>query len=90
MLWTLSCPPRETLDLVLDTYMKAVHWFMLLFHEQTFRRRYEDFLAHGIRSKADSNFYKLLLVVCVSGASTLTKIPRQSGGSMWSDSKKSP
>jgi hypothetical protein len=73
MLWTLSCPPRETLDLVLDTYMKAVHWFMLLFHEQTFRRRYEDFLAHGIRSKADSNFYKLLLVVCVLGCQYLDK-----------------
>ena len=53
--------------------MKAVHWFMLLFHEQTFRRRYEDFLAHGIRSKADSNFYKLLLVVCVLGCQYLDK-----------------
>jgi hypothetical protein len=69
----VELPPRETLDLFLDTYLKAVHWFMLLFHEQTFRRRYEDFLAHGIRCKADSNFYKLLLVVCVLGCQYLDK-----------------
>jgi hypothetical protein len=69
----VELPPRETLDLVLDTYLKAVHWFMLLFHEQTFRRRYEDFVAHGMRCKADSNFYRLLLVVCVLGCQYIDK-----------------
>jgi hypothetical protein len=69
----VELPPRETLDLFLDTYLKAVHWFMLLFREQTFRRRYEDFVAHGIGSKADSDFYKLLLVVCVLGCQYLDK-----------------
>jgi hypothetical protein len=69
----VELPSRETLDLILDTYLKAVHWFMLLFHEQTFRRRYEVFLARGVRCKADSNFCKLLLVVCVLGCQYIDK-----------------
>jgi hypothetical protein len=69
----VELPSRETLDLILDTYLKAVHWFMLLFHEHTFRQRYESFLAHGIRCKADANFYKLLLVVCILGCQYIDK-----------------
>jgi hypothetical protein len=69
----VELPSRETLDLILETYLEAVHWFMLLFHEQTFRQRYDSFLAHGMTCKADANFYKLLLVVCVLGCQYIDK-----------------
>ena len=69
----VELPSREILDLIWNKYLEAVHWFMLLFHEQTFQRRYEDFLTHGIRCKADSSFYQLLLVVCVLGCQYIDK-----------------
>ena len=36
-LFDFALPPKGTLDAILDTYLNAVHWFMLLFHEPSFR-----------------------------------------------------
>lgn len=60
-------PSKRNLDFLIDSYLKSVHWFMMLFHERSFRTRYEEFLAKGIQSKADVSFYQLLLVVCILG-----------------------
>ncbi|KAM0716324.1 hypothetical protein Q7P37_007769 [Cladosporium fusiforme] len=66
-------PTKRNLDLIIDTYLRSVHWFMMLFHERSFRSRYEEFLATGIRSKADASFYQFLLVVCVLGCQYMEK-----------------
>jgi hypothetical protein len=66
-LFDFDLPPRTTLDALLDTYLRAVHWFMLLFHEQSFRRRYEGLMAHGIQSRADSRFSLFLLTIWILG-----------------------
>lgn len=55
----LDLPSRQSLDLLLDTYVKPVHWFMLLFHERSFRKRYENLLVNGIRCKRDTKFRQL-------------------------------
>ena len=66
-LFDFSLPPKGTLDAILDTYLKAVHWFMLLFHEPSFRLRYESLMARGIQSRADSRFSLLLLTIWILG-----------------------
>ena len=66
-LFDFALPPKNTLDIILGTYLRAVHWFMLLFHEPTFRMRYESLMARGIQSRADSRFSLLLLTVWVLG-----------------------
>lgn len=59
-------PPKPVADFLLETYLEAVHWFMMVFHEPTFRTQYEGILAgqryHLQNHKADS---KLLLVLLV-------------------------
>jgi hypothetical protein len=66
-LFEFDLPPQTTLDALLDTYLRAVHWFMLLFHELSFRRRYEGLMAHGIQSRADSRFSLFVLAIWILG-----------------------
>lgn len=66
-LFDFALPAKGTLDAILDTYLKAVHWFMLLFHEPSFRLRYESLMARGIQSRADSRLSLLLLTIWILG-----------------------
>jgi hypothetical protein len=66
-LFDFDLPPKTTLDALLETYLRAVHWFMLLFHEPSFRRRYEGLMAHGIQSRADSRFSLFMLTIWILG-----------------------
>lgn len=68
-----ALPPKETLDAILGTYLKAVHWFMLLFHEPSFRLRYESLMSRGIQSRADSRFSVLLLTIWILGCKYMSK-----------------
>lgn len=34
-------PPREVAALLIDTYFDRVHWFMLIFHQDDFRQRWQ-------------------------------------------------
>lgn len=66
-LFDFDLPPKSTLDAMLDTYLRAVHWFMLLFHERSFRVRYEGLMARGIQSRADSRFSLFVLTIWILG-----------------------
>lgn len=72
-LFDFVLPPKGTLDAILDTYLKAVHWFMLLFHEPSFRLRYEGLIARGIQSRTDSRFSLLLLTVWILGCKYMSE-----------------
>lgn len=72
-LFDFAVPPKETLDAILGTYLKAVHWFMLLFHEPSFRLRYESLMSHGIQSRADSRFSLLLLTIWILGCKYMSE-----------------
>lgn len=66
-LFDFALPPKNILDSILGTYLKAVHWFMLLFHEPSLRLRYESLMSRGIQSRADSRFSLLLLTIWILG-----------------------
>lgn len=72
-LFDFVLPPKSTLDAILGTYLKAVHWFMLLFHEPSFRLRYESLMARGIQSRADSRFSLLLLTIWILGCKYMSE-----------------
>lgn len=72
-LFNFDLPPETTLDSMLDTYMRAVHWFMLLFHEPSFRLRYEGLMARGIQSRADSRFSLFVLTIWILGCQYMSK-----------------
>ncbi|KAJ5736040.1 uncharacterized protein N7483_001165 [Penicillium malachiteum] len=55
-------PLRPVADFLLETYLGAVHWFMMVFHEPTFRNQYESILDDHSSPKSNS---KLLLIILV-------------------------
>lgn len=72
-LFDFALPPKGTLDAILGTYLKAVHWFMLLFHEPSFRLKYESLMSRGIQSRADSRFSLLLLTIWILGCKYMSE-----------------
>ena len=66
-LFDFGLPPKSTLDVILNTYFKSVHWFMLLFHEPMFHLRYGSLMGRGIQSRADSRSSLLLLTIWILG-----------------------
>ncbi|KAH8704165.1 fungal-specific transcription factor domain-containing protein [Talaromyces proteolyticus] len=65
----LLLPPREVLDTLLDQFFNSVNWFMMIFHEEHFRQRYENFLTstQGV-NPIDNNFLWLALLALGLGA----------------------
>ncbi|KAK9429586.1 fungal-specific transcription factor domain-containing protein [Lipomyces doorenjongii] len=65
----LPLPPREVLDTLIDRFFDSVNWFMMVFHEEHFRRRYEHLLAstEGVKS-VDNNFLWLTSLALGLGA----------------------
>lgn len=72
-LFDFTLPPKGILDAILDTYLIAVHWFMLLFHEPSFRLTYESLMSRGIQSRADSRFSLLLLTIWILGCKYMSE-----------------
>ncbi|KAJ5090287.1 fungal-specific transcription factor domain-containing protein [Penicillium argentinense] len=64
-------PPRDTAALLVDTYFDRVHWFMLIFHQEDFRQKWqtlydkstEDLLGIGPDVAMISTF---LLVIAIA------------------------
>jgi hypothetical protein len=56
-------PPKPVADFLLETYFRAVHWFMMVFHEATFRRQYESNLMGCGYNDSKSRLLLILLVL---------------------------
>ncbi|KAF4953429.1 hypothetical protein FSARC_12398 [Fusarium sarcochroum] len=64
----ISLPPKAVVDALVDSYFDSVHWFMVLFHEPSFRRRCEIIMASGTAGAHDSPFLVVLMLVLAIGA----------------------
>lgn len=64
----VELPPKEVSDLLLESYFASVHWFMMLFHETTFRAKYEALTSSRTAGPDQMNEVLLLLVVLAIGA----------------------
>jgi hypothetical protein len=64
----IELPPKDVIDLLFDSYIKSVHWFMLLFHEPSCRQRYNTILSTGMASPEDVRFLVQLMLVLAIGA----------------------
>lgn len=60
-------PPKAVADFLFETYLEAVHWFMMVFHEPTFRSQYDSILlaGQGYHFQTHKSDSKLLLVLLV-------------------------
>ncbi|KAH6622451.1 fungal-specific transcription factor domain-containing protein [Boeremia exigua] len=64
----IELPPKGVVDVLVDSYIESVHWFMLLFHEPSFRWRYNAILSTGMASSGDIHFLVQLMLVLAIGA----------------------
>ncbi|KAK9365084.1 fungal-specific transcription factor domain-containing protein [Lipomyces kononenkoae] len=69
----LSLPSKTSLDMLVEVFFQSVDWFMMVFHEESFRLRYEGLMASiHMPTTEDSNLLWLVLLVLSMGAHYLS------------------
>ena len=64
----MDLPPPYITNLLLDTYLQSVHWFMIVFHEPTFKIELEELITTGFMPPHRLSFLVLVLLVLAIGA----------------------
>ncbi|KAE8422206.1 hypothetical protein BDV36DRAFT_303394 [Aspergillus pseudocaelatus] len=64
----IQLPPRQVLDELITQFFDSVDWFMMVFHEGSFRQRYKSLIASVHVAGPDSNFLWLVMLVLALGA----------------------
>jgi hypothetical protein len=64
----MDLPPGEVINVLFDSYLNSVHWFMMVFHEPTFRKELEGIITTGHVQQRRLSFLILVLVILANGA----------------------
>ncbi|KAH7168210.1 fungal-specific transcription factor domain-containing protein [Fusarium sp. MPI-SDFR-AT-0072] len=64
----LNLPSKVISDNLINAYFESVHWFMVLFHEPTFRQRYDAIMLTGQASPDDLPFLVCVMLLLAIGA----------------------
>jgi len=59
----LELPSKRVTDYLLNSYLEAVHWFMMVFHEPTFRSTYDALMSSRRFPRCRSNH--VIFILCV-------------------------
>ncbi|KAM0202659.1 hypothetical protein ACHAQI_010754 [Fusarium lateritium] len=73
-------PSKPVSDHLINVYFESVHWFMVLFHEPSFRQRYDALMVAGQASLSDTSFLVCLMVLLAIGARYIdpaSNLPRE-------------
>ncbi|UKZ94630.1 uncharacterized protein TrAFT101_009485 [Trichoderma asperellum] len=70
----VQLPPDDVLDGIVRSFFLSVDWFMMVFHEESFKRRYKEFL-HQQSTHDDSDFLWICVLVIALGAHYLALAP---------------
>jgi hypothetical protein len=66
-------PPPHVIDFCLDSYLDAVHWFMILFHEPSLRAGIQELVTTGSVRADRVSFLILVALVIAVGAKYATR-----------------
>ncbi|EXM24768.1 hypothetical protein FoTM2_006236 [Fusarium oxysporum f. sp. vasinfectum] len=64
----VELPADHIVEHLVDSFFCSVNWFMMVFHEETFRRRYAEMLQQTQIKYQDTTFYWTWLLVVALGA----------------------
>ncbi|KAF4427469.1 transcriptional regulatory [Fusarium acutatum] len=64
----VELPAEHILEDLVDSFFSSVNWFMMVFHEDTFRLRYTEMLQQAQIKYQDTTFYWTWLLVIALGA----------------------
>ncbi|KAL5627112.1 hypothetical protein FOBRF1_001455 [Fusarium oxysporum] len=76
----LDLPSKAVSDHLINVYFESVHWFMVLFHEPSFRQRYDALMVAGQASLSDTSFLVCLMLLLAIGARYIdpaSNLPRE-------------
>ncbi|EWZ43511.1 hypothetical protein FOCG_00119 [Fusarium oxysporum f. sp. radicis-lycopersici 26381] len=76
----LDLPSKPVSDHLINVYFESVHWFMVLFHEPSFRQRYDALMVAGQASLSDTSFLVCLMLLLAIGARYIdpaSNLPRE-------------
>jgi hypothetical protein len=76
----MDLPPREITNLLLDSYLKYVHWFIMVIHEPTIRAELDDIMTYGTVRPMRLSFLALIFVILAFGSNYVTDDDAQSLG----------
>lgn len=76
----MDLPSREMTNLLLDSYLKHVHWFIMVIHEPTLRTELDEVLALGTIQPTRVSYLALILVILAFGSNYITDEEAQSLG----------
>ncbi|SCO46832.1 uncharacterized protein FFMR_08733 [Fusarium fujikuroi] len=64
----VELPADDVLERLVDSFFSSVNWFMMVFHEDTFRSRYAEMLQQTQIKYQDTTFFWTWLLVLALGA----------------------
>ncbi|KAF2092513.1 hypothetical protein NA57DRAFT_82229 [Rhizodiscina lignyota] len=64
----LELPSTEVCDFLFNTFLDSVHWFMMVFHEPSFREVYEEILRSRTVRVGELKTVMMILIVLIMGA----------------------
>lgn len=64
----IDLPSAPITSILVDAYLQANHWYLTLFHEQSFRARLAPIIQTGRISASEKPFLMLILIVLMIGA----------------------
>ncbi|KAL6886745.1 fungal-specific transcription factor domain-containing protein [Trichoderma evansii] len=70
----VELPPDDVLDNIVRSFFLSVDWFMMVFHEESFKGRYKEFL-HQQSASHDSDFVWICMLVIALGAHYMALAP---------------
>jgi hypothetical protein len=68
----MDLPPRQTINLLLDCYLKYIHWFILVIHEPTLKTKLDEIMTSGTIQPTRLSSLALILVILAFGSNYIT------------------
>jgi hypothetical protein len=68
----IDLPSRDVTNMLLDSYLKHIHWFIMVIHEPTLRAELDEITTYGTLQTTRLSFLSLILVILAFGSNYIT------------------
>ena len=76
----VDIPSRDITNLLLDSYLKSTHWFIMVIHEPTLRAELDEITTSGTVQQTRLSFVAVILVILAFGSKYMSDDDAQALG----------
>ncbi|KAK2600168.1 hypothetical protein QQS21_005113 [Conoideocrella luteorostrata] len=87
---TMDCPPPAVLDVLVDAYFDRMHWFIVIFHEPSFRRSAQHILTRTLWEQGELGAVLAVLMAAAVGLHGAARDPSWTGHALLSQAGLKP